>query len=93
MESLQARVQESIANAQAFVSGVEWLETADDDEVAIGRLLLVDGSTVLVSTLDPDSGEEHAVFGDGFKNGLVVISRRLMAKGLIPTRDPSYVGG
>jgi hypothetical protein len=92
LESLQARVQESIANAQAFVSGVEWLDTADD-EVAIGQLLLVDGSTVLVSTLDPDSGEEHAVFGDGFKNGLFVISRRLMAKGLSPTRDPSYVGG
>jgi len=57
--------------------------------VVIGRLLLVDRSSILVSTVDPTTGDEHAVFGDGFKNGLVAISRRLMAQGLLPTRDPS----
>ena len=92
-ESLRDRVRESIPNAQTFVSGLEWLEADNDSEVAIGRLLLVDRSTILVSTFDAEHEEEHAVFGGGFKNGLVVISRRLMAKGLIPTRDPSGVGG
>jgi sugar-specific transcriptional regulator TrmB len=91
-ESLQDRVREAVPNAQTFVSGLEWLDHNGDD-VAIGRLLLVDRSTILVSTFDADHTEEHAVFGGGFKNGLVVISRRLMAKGLIPTRDPSIVGG
>lgn len=92
-ESLQDRVRESIPNAQTFVSGLEWLDADSDDDVAVGRLLLVDRSTILVSTFDAEGEEEHAVFGGGFKNGLVVISRRLMAKGLIPTRDPSPVGG
>ena len=91
-ESLQDRVQESVPNAQTFVSGLEWLDADNDDDVAIGRLLLVDRSTILVSTFDADDAEEHAVFGGGFKNGLVVISRRLMSKGLIPTRDPSAAG-
>jgi hypothetical protein len=51
----------------------------------VGRLLLIDRSTILVSTIDPDTGDEHAVYDDGFKNGLVVVSRRLMAQGLVPT--------
>jgi sugar-specific transcriptional regulator TrmB len=88
-ESLQERVQSAIPRARTFVSGLEWLNDADDSEIVIGRLLLVDRSTILVSTIDPETGDEHAVFGDGFKNGLVVISRRLMSQGLIPTRDPS----
>ena len=90
-ESLQDRVREAVPDAQTFVSGLEWLNDNGDD-VAIGRLLLVDRSTILVSTFDADRAEEHAVFGGGFKNGLVVISRRLMSKGLIPTRDPSVAG-
>ena len=91
-ESLRDRVRESIPSAQTFVSGLEWLDADGNDDIAIGRLLLVDRSTILVSTFDAGHEEEHAVFGGGFKNGLVVISRRLMAKGLIPTRDPSRVG-
>jgi sugar-specific transcriptional regulator TrmB len=90
-ESLQDRVREAVPDAQTFVSGLGWLNDNGDD-VAIGRLLLVDRSTILVSTFDADRAEEHAVFGGGFKNGLVVISRRLMSKGLIPTRDPSVAG-
>ena len=88
-EALEERVQTAVPAARTFVSGLEWLNGADDSGVVIGRLLLVDRSTILVSTVDPDTGDEHAVFGGGFKNGLVVISRRLMAQGLIPTRDPS----
>lgn len=88
-ESLQDRVHAAVPQARTFVSGLEWLDDPDDSEVVIGRLLLVDRSTILVSTVDPDTGEEHAVFGGGFKNGLVVMSRRLMSQGLIPTRDPS----
>jgi sugar-specific transcriptional regulator TrmB len=88
-ESLQEQVKSAVPGARTFVSGLEWLNDTTDSGVVIGRLLLVDRSTILVSTVEPDSGDEHAVFGGGFKNGLVVISRRLLSQGLIPTRDPS----
>lgn len=89
-ESLQQRVHDTIPRAMTFVSGLDWLRSEDETEngLAIGRLLLVDRSTILVSTIVPETSEEHAIFGGGFKNGLVVISRRLMAQGLVPIRDP-----
>ena len=90
-ESLQAKVRTAVPDATTFVSGLGWLrglDNTDEEETAIGRLLLVDRSTILVSSILPKSSEEQAIFGDGFGNGLVVIARRLMAQGLIPTRDP-----
>lgn len=82
--TLEERVHEALPDARSFVSGLEWLRADGDTkaEVAIGRLLLVDGSTLLVSTIDPVTKEEHAVYSEGLRNGLVVISRRLMAQGL-----------
>ena len=88
-ESLQDQVHEAVPDARTFVSGLEWLNEADSTGIVMGRLLLIDRSTILVSTIEPDTGDEHAVFGGGFKNGLVVMSRRLMAQGLVPTRDSS----
>lgn len=89
--SLEERIQSTIPRATTFVSGLEWLHGGENvtDETAIGRLLLVDRSTILVSSIIPDSKEEQAIFGEGFGNGLVVIARRLMAQGLIPARDPA----
>jgi sugar-specific transcriptional regulator TrmB len=89
--SLQEEIQAAVPDATTFVSGLEWLHGADrtEDDTAIGRLLLVDRSTILVSSIMPDSKEEQAIFGEGFGNGLVVIARRLMAQGLIPVRDPA----
>mgnify|MGYP000645024336 CR=1 FL=1 len=89
-ESLEARVHDAIPTATTFVSGLEWLrnEAGPDDDLAIGRLLLVDRSAILVSTIAPETHEEQAIFGGGFRNGLVVISRRLLAQGLLPQRDP-----
>lgn len=82
-DALRAEIQERVPRAQAFVSGLEWLRGDEDpNELAVGRLLLADRSTILVSTILPDTGEEHAVFGHGFGNGLVVVVRRLMSQGL-----------
>ncbi|WP_253739053.1 TrmB family transcriptional regulator [Halohasta salina] len=82
-ESVRTHVQDVIPRATTFVSGLEWLHEgdADTDETAIGRLVLIDRSTILVSSIVPSTGEEHAVFGEGFGNGLVVIARRLMSQG------------
>lgn len=90
-EPVRAAIREAVPDAKTFISGLDWLrsETDSGSTVAISRLLLVDRSAILVSTVVPDSGEEHAIFGEGFGNGLVVISRRLMSQGLIPARDVS----
>lgn len=89
-ESLRDEFQAAVPKATTFVSGLEWLQGQDliADETAIGRLLLVDRSTILVSSIIPDEKTEQAIFGEGFGNGLVVIARRLMSQGLIPARDP-----
>ena len=90
-KSVEKQVHEAIPHATTFISGLEWLHGEDEsqDEVAIGRLLLVDRSTILVSSIMPETGKEQAVFGQGFGNGLVVIARRLMAQGLLTARDPA----
>ena len=87
--SLQEEVQAAVPAATTFVSGLEWLhgENTTEDDTAIGRLLLVDRESILVSSIMPESKAEQAIFGEGFKNGLVVISRRLILQGLVPGRD------
>ncbi|WP_136718378.1 TrmB family transcriptional regulator [Halorientalis salina] len=89
-EPLQEQVRAVVPDATTFVSGLEWLhgESTTENKTSIGRLLLIDRSTILVSSILPDTKKEQAIFGEGFGNGLVVIARRIMAHGLIPARDP-----
>lgn len=88
--SLEDQVQTAVPSATTFISGLEWLHGKDtaENDTAIGRLLLIDRSAFLVSSIMPESKEEQAIFGEGFGNGLVVIARRLMAQGLVTVRDP-----
>ncbi|PSP79755.1 transcriptional regulator [Halobacteriales archaeon QS_4_69_225] len=90
--SLQEEVQAAVPAATTFVSGLEWLHGANatEDDTAIGRLLLVDRGSILVSSIAPESKAERAIFGEGFDNGLVVIARRLILQGLIPSRDSAF---
>lgn len=87
---LEEAIQETIPNATTFLSGLEWLhgEGEGEDETAIGRLLMVDRSAILVSSIVPETKQEQAIFGEGFGNGLVVVARRLMSQGLVTARDP-----
>jgi sugar-specific transcriptional regulator TrmB len=89
-ETLEDRIQTAVPDATTFISGLEWLhgKNATEDDTAIGRLLLIDRSALLVSSIMPETKEEQAIFGEGFGNGLVVIARRLMAQGLLTVRDP-----
>jgi len=91
-EDLEQEIHRELPTATTFVTGLEWLQSrnADEEEVGIGRLLLVDRSTILVSSIVPRTGKEQAIFGKGFGNGLVVIARRLMAQGLIKAKDPKH---
>ncbi len=88
--SAQTEIQDAVPEATTFISGLEWLrsETDAEHDVAIGRLMLVDRSSFLVSSIMPDTHTEQAIFGTGVGNGLVVVARRLMAQGLVPSRDP-----
>jgi sugar-specific transcriptional regulator TrmB len=89
-ESLQEEIRTAVPRATTFISGLGWLHGVDGAErdTAIGRLLLVDRSTILVSSIMPETKAEQAIFGEGFGNGLVVIARRLMSEGLLTERDP-----
>jgi len=85
------QVAAEVAELRPAVAALGWgldsmsvSELADDD-TEIGRVLLVDRSTLLVSTYhgDPDGEdiEEVGVFGTGFHNGVVTIVRRILAAG------------
>lgn len=93
-EASRDELAEFVPGAEVFVSNLEWLRgnVEDGDGTTISRLLLVDRSTILVSTIHDDRSEEpsqeQAVFGRGFDNGFVTIVRRLMAMGLLPIDDP-----
>jgi sugar-specific transcriptional regulator TrmB len=82
-ESLRERAAEAVPAARTFVPELDGIRDSEEG-TGIGRLLLVDRSTILVSTVAPGTGEEHAVFGSGFGNGFVVLARRLLARGLAP---------
>ena len=87
-EDLSAKITAEVPAATSFVSGLDWLSATESETAAIGRLLLVDRSKLLVSTYDAENETEHATYGSGFGNGFVVVSRRLLAQGLLPERDP-----
>jgi sugar-specific transcriptional regulator TrmB len=91
-EALREEVRETLPDANSFVSELDWLRPGvTGDQTEITRLLLIDRSTILVSTAHradgAESAPEQAVFGRGFDNGLVTIVRRLMATGLFPVDD------
>jgi sugar-specific transcriptional regulator TrmB len=88
---LEATVRERVPDAKVFTSDLPWLQgTAEDvgKEASIGRILLVDRNTIMVTTISNGDGTEQAVFSRGIGNGLVVIARRIMATGLVPSEDP-----
>lgn len=96
-EAVRARVQDVLPEAEVFVSELNWLSgVRPGDDTEINRLLLVDRSTILVSTVHEetanDQAREQAVFGRGFDNGLVTVARRLMATGLEPVDGSTETG-
>ncbi|WP_199725491.1 TrmB family transcriptional regulator [Haloarcula sp. Atlit-7R] len=93
-EELQATIQDALPSVEVFVSGLDWLSRSPlpDDDTEISRLLLADREAILMSSFTETraDGREHeqGVFGRGFDNGLVAITRRLMATGLLSVNDP-----
>jgi len=80
-ETLRETIADALPDARLSVSKVPPLlqEGSVADDVDITRLLLVDRSSILVSTR-PNNGETTtAIFGRGFTNGLVTLVIRLLS--------------
>lgn len=88
---LKEVTEEKLPDSEVFVSELDWLdenESVEVDGMSIGSLLLIDRNTILLSSINPTKGTVSAVFGRGFQNGLVILTRRLLATGLLPSQDP-----
>jgi len=89
---ISQRLRDAVPEANVFETELTWLTGSDDDDIGIGRLMLVDQSTLLVSSFYPDehtaTETERAVFATGLGNGVIVLIRRMLASGLLPAADP-----
>jgi len=83
--SIRDRVEQQIPRATAFLSELGWLrgELTPAEDAAVGRLLLVDRSALLGSSIDPQTSDEQPIFATGLRNGLIVIARRLLSQGVV----------
>lgn len=93
-DEIRDLVRDRLTRAEVFETELTWLVANDEPEtVGIGRLLLADRSSVLVSSFYPGRQQaestERAVFAAGLGNGFVVLMRRMLATGLLPAEDPA----
>ncbi|ATW87334.1 sugar-specific transcriptional regulator TrmB [Halohasta litchfieldiae] len=93
-DAIIAKLDTELPSVKAFETELDWLlGPASDDEIAISRLLLVDRTTLLVSSFYPDDdhdeSHEQAVFANGLENGIVVLLRRIISSGVLPVATPT----
>ncbi|WP_439027854.1 TrmB family transcriptional regulator [Haloarchaeobius sp. DT45] len=82
-EAVQTEFERRVPEATVFQSGLEWfLPPEDQYGSSIGRLLLVDGSTLLLSSVSGNPPTERAVWGEGLENGLVLVAHRVASVGI-----------
>ena len=91
--STRERIHDRLPDAEVFKSDLGWLEGTSEDDPSIGVLVMADQNTLLVSSLTEHGSDkdpsETAIYGSGFSNGLVIIARRLLARGLLTEKDPA----
>jgi sugar-specific transcriptional regulator TrmB len=83
--SLNELLSEELSDAAVFHSRLEWLHPDQfDDDPPVCFLLVTDGETVLISgsCLTGDSANQHAIYGTGAENCMVVVTRQLAKLGL-----------
>ncbi|WP_248910939.1 TrmB family transcriptional regulator [Halocatena marina] len=86
-EGVHDRLRTMLPDVTLFESELDWLQPRGAEDESIGRLLLVDRETLLVSSIGHHSPViETALWSEGVDNGLLVIARRLLATGLDPER-------
>lgn len=92
--SIVSELESELPSIEVFETELGWLRGPEAaNEVAINRLLLVDRTTLLVTSYYPADGheetDEQAIFATGLDNGVVVIIRRLLSTGLLPVLTSS----
>ncbi len=93
-DAIIAKLGTELPTVKVFETELDWLlGPATDDEIAISRLLLVDRTTLLVSSCYPDAdhddSHEQTIFANGLENGIVVLLRRIISSGLLPVATPA----
>lgn len=89
-DEVRDELRETLPEARIFGTELTWL-VGEDDDISMGRLLLGDQTTLLVSSYYPrtdDSETERAIYATGLGNGVVVLIRRMLASGLLSGADP-----
>lgn len=80
--ALRDQLRESLPSALVFDSELEWLQTnRGPNSIGIGRLVLVDDTHLLASTLMQSNGatREQAVCGNGTSNSMVLTLRQILS--------------
>lgn len=88
-QQLTDKLEASVDGVSAITSGIDWMQQPMEREGKIGYVLLVDGSTLLVSSVLPDAGERYAIYARGFGNSFVLVVRGLVSGGLLAMEEPS----
>lgn len=87
--ALSDLVRAEVPAAETVVSRLDWLEAErrTEDEPRIGRLLIVDRTKILVSTLEGEAEAEHAIMARGTDDGLVAVVHRLLTQRPVATPE------
>lgn len=90
-ERITATLGAELPNVRVFETGLDFLIGPESEpEVAISRILLIDGETLLIGSYYPNDVDstEQAIFARGLENGIVVLLRRLISSGLTGVANP-----
>lgn len=81
-EALRNQIGRGLPDSTVFDSQLQWLHSKNgQNSVSVGRLLLVDDTRLLASTVVRSAGQarEQAICGDGASNSVVLILRQLLS--------------
>lgn len=81
-EALRNQIGDGLPDSTVFDSQLEWLHSKNgQSSVSVGRLLLVDDTDLLASTIVRSGGQarEQAICGNGATNSLVFTLRQLLS--------------
>jgi len=86
-QQLTDKLGAAVDGETAVASDIDWMQQPPDQEGRIGHALLVDGSTLLVSSILPDTGERYAIYARGYGNSFVLVVRQLVSGSLLAREE------
>lgn len=73
---------EAVDGATTGGDALDWIQQPSDSGPRVGHVLLVDGSTLLVSSILPEGGDRYAIYARGFGNSFVLVMDNLVSADL-----------